>query len=75
MTRRSRSLVSCRLKLWCLSMQSAKPAYGILIVLWIVSSRKLSIRRLGNGGTAMTVERRQPTFLGGSLVYREPLSH
>src|SRR5258707_732919 len=44
MIRSSRSFVSCRLKLSCVSMQSAKPALRILIVLWIVSSPKLSIQ-------------------------------
>src|SRR3984893_13116957 len=40
----SRSFVSCRLKLSCVSTQSAKPALRILIVLRIVSSPKLSIQ-------------------------------
>ncbi len=44
MIRSSRSLVSCRLKLSCVSIQSAKPALRILIVLRIVSSPKLSIQ-------------------------------
>src|SRR5258708_1136636 len=39
-----RSFVSCRLKLSCVSIQSAKPALRILIVLRIVSSPKLSIQ-------------------------------